>query len=181
MDGVQPHIHNTENAPVEETELNYPVRIAQFSLIPDSGGAGLHRGGLGVRRDYWFVEHEATFSIISDRTRFAPPGLSGGLSGSRARYVLDPEGQAQVLRSKSTTRLVPGQVISVQSPGGGGYGDPTGRDPDLVARDIQLGKVSVEGAQGAYGVVASREGHLDVEATSRLRAQTSTPTAERAT
>lgn len=171
MDAVQPHIHNTENAPVEETELNYPVRIAQFALIPDSGGAGLHRGGLGVRRDYWFVDHVATFSIISDRTRFAPPGLGGGASGRPARYILDPYGEALVLRSKSTTRLAPGQVISVQSPGGGGYGDPAGRDPQLVARDVRLGKVTPEAARTEYGVVVSRAGVLKERAASKRRAK----------
>ena len=175
MDGVQPHIHNTENAPVEETELNYPVRIDRFALIPDSGGPGRHRGGLGVRRDYWFVDHEATFSIISDRTRFAPPGLAGGGSGRAAHYVLDPEGEARVLRSKSTTRLRPGQVISVQSPGGGGHGAAHLRDPEAVARDVRLGKVTPEGARTSYGVVVAAGGHVDVEATAVLREAAATP------
>jgi N-methylhydantoinase B len=175
MDGVQPHIHNTENAPVEETELNYPVRIAQFSLIPDSGGAGRHRGGLGVRRDYWFVDHEATFSIISDRTRFAPPGLNGGAKGRTAHYVLDPEGEARVLRSKSTTRLRPEEVISVQSPGGGGYGDPLDRDPALVARDVRLGKVTSKAAREQYLVVTSPDGRLDRQSTTALRSSGAPP------
>jgi N-methylhydantoinase B len=171
MDGVQPHIHNTENAPVEETELNYPVRIARFSLIPDSGGAGRQRGGLGVRRDYYFVEHEATFSIISDRTRFAPPGLGGGEDGRTAHYVLDPDGEARVLPSKSTTRLAPGQVISVQSPGGGGYGDPFERDPERVARDVRLGKVTVKSARTRHGVALLDDGSVDDAGTAALRSR----------
>jgi N-methylhydantoinase B len=169
MDAVQPHIHNTENAPVEETELNYPVRIARFALIPDSGGAGTHRGGMGVRRDYWFVDHEATFSIISDRTRFAPPGLNGGHNGRTAHYILEPEGEARVLPSKSTTRLRPGQVISVQSPGGGGYGDARLRDPQLVAYDVRLGKVTREAALREYGVVVDEDGEIDAPATAAAR------------
>lgn len=151
MDGVQPHIHNTENAPVEETELNYPVRLKQFSLIPDSGGAGKFRGGLGVRRDYWFVDHQATFSIISDRTRFAPPGVAGGSSGRLAHYILDPEGAAEELRSKVTVQLRPGQVISVQTPGGGGYGDPHRRNHDAVAADVRSGKISSAESRDRYG------------------------------
>jgi N-methylhydantoinase B len=169
MDGVQPHIHNTENAPVEETELNYPVRIERFELIPDSGGAGRHRGGLGVRRDYWFVDHEATFSIISDRTRFAPPGLDGGGDGRRAHYVLDPDGDARALPSKSTTRLPPGRVISVQSPGGAGHGDPMKRDPARVALDVRLGKVTRDAARASYGVAVAADGSVDEPGTITLR------------
>jgi N-methylhydantoinase B len=158
MDGVQPHIHNTENAPVEETELNYPVRLKQFSLIPGSGGAGRFRGGLGVRRDYWFVDHEATFSVISDRTRFAPPGVAGGLSGRAAHYVLDPDGAAEKLRSKTTVHLRPGQVISVQTPGGGGYGDPRRRDRDAIEADLRSGKISAAEARDDYGYPGAEAG-----------------------
>ena len=169
MDGVQPHIHNTENAPIEETELHYPVRFKRFALIPDSGGAGRYRGGLGVRRDYWFDGHEATFSIISDRAKYAPWGVDGGGSGRKAHYIVDPDGSARPLGSKATVRLRPGEVISVQTPGGGGYGDPLARDPELVARDVRLGKVSPEAAESQYGVIVDTDGALNPEATARRR------------
>ena len=73
-DAVQTHVQNTQNAPVEETERNYPVRINQYSLLADSEGAGRFRGGLGLRREYEFVGHEPLFTILADRTRFPPWG-----------------------------------------------------------------------------------------------------------
>jgi N-methylhydantoinase B len=171
MDGVQSHIHNTENAPIEEIELHYPVRFKQFSLIPDSGGAGTHRGGLGVRRDYWFEGHEATFSIVSDRSRFAPWGLNGGHAGRSARYIRDPDGKGEQLGSKATIRLAPGEVVSVQTPGGGGYGHPYERDPERVAADGRLGKVSVAAALKAYGVIIDEREMPDLAATKARRAR----------
>ncbi|BCB84521.1 hydantoinase B/oxoprolinase family protein [Phytohabitans suffuscus] len=148
MDGVQSHIHNTENAPVEEIELNYPVRIAQFSLIPDSGGGGEFRGGLGVRRDYWFVDHDATFSVVSDRTKFAPAGVAGGQPGRPAHFVVDPDGVGRELRSKATIRVPAGGIVSVQTPGGGGYGDPARRDGEAALADLRTGKVSTADTVG---------------------------------
>src|SRR5438552_13145484 len=85
-DAVQPHIQNTQNAPVEETELNYPVRIRRYSLIPDSEGAGRTRGGLGLCREYEFVDHEPVFTTLADRVKFPPWGLFGGEAGKAARY-----------------------------------------------------------------------------------------------
>src|SRR5437763_7471694 len=123
--------HNgPENAPVEEVELNYPFRIRQMSLIPDSEGAGRFRGGLGMRRDYWFPDHAVRFSILSDRARFAPWGLFGGQSARPAQYVRDPDGPAELLNSKVSVELPPGEVVSVQTPGGGGYGPVLDRAPD---------------------------------------------------
>ena len=78
MDAVQAHFQNTENAPVEETEANYPVRILRYELIPDSEGAGSYRGGLGIRRDYTFPGHTPSFSILSDKAKYPPWGLFGG-------------------------------------------------------------------------------------------------------
>ena len=80
-DAVQTHGQNTENAPVEEMEINYPVRVLRYELVENSEGAGKHRGGLGVRRDYRFVDHEVTFTILADRDRWGPWGLFGGQEG----------------------------------------------------------------------------------------------------
>jgi N-methylhydantoinase B len=171
MDAIQTHIHNTENAPVEEIELGYPVRIRQVSLIPDSEGAGRYRGGLGVRRDYWFPEHGTHFSILSDRARFAPWGLLGGGEGRTARYIRNPDTDPVELNSKVVVDLAPGEVISIQTPGGGGYGPPLERDPEAVLRDVLLGKVSAERARTVYGVVLDASGRaVDREATRELRA-----------
>jgi len=154
MDGIQTHIHNTENAPVEEVELNYPFRVLRFALIRDSEGAGRFRGGLGVRRDYWFPNHRVTFSVLADRGRFAPWGLFGGGSARNTRVIRDPDGTAQQLPIKGSVELRAGEVISVQTPGGGGYGPVSERDPDAVRRDVRVDKISTARARDVYGVAA---------------------------
>ncbi|MCW5850264.1 MAG: hydantoinase B/oxoprolinase family protein [Anaerolineae bacterium] len=141
-DAVQTHGQNTENAPVEETEAGYPVRIVRYELVEDSAGAGKFRGGLGLRRDYLFPDHEATFTILADRDRAGPHGLFGGEPGRPAEYILNPgtPGERR-LSSKTTVELEPGDVVSYRTCGGGGYGPPAERAPDLVWRDMREGKV----------------------------------------
>src|SRR5499425_2132404 len=135
MDAVQAHFQNTENAPVEETEANYPVRILRYTLIENSEGGGRHRGGLGVRRDYAFPGHEPSFSILSDKARYAPWGLFGGDAARPAKYVLNPDTTAsRELPSKITFRLSPDDIVSVQTPGGGGTRSPLERPAEDVAR-----------------------------------------------
>ena len=153
LDAVQSHIQNTENSPVEETENNYPMLISRYELVPDSDGAGAFRGGLGVRRDWVFPDHAATFSIMSDGRKFPPWGLFGGQPGATAAYVLDPDGRAEPLPSKVTIALAADATVSFRTPGGGGYGSPLERAPAAVLRDVVDGKVSVERARDVYGVV----------------------------
>ena len=153
MDAVQAHFQNTENAPVEETEANYPVRILRYELIPNSEGGGQHRGGLGVRRDYTFPGHTPSFSILSDKAKYPPWGLFGGGVARPARYILNPDTEARELPSKITFPLKPEDVVSVQTPGGGGCEPAWKRPPELVAEDVALGKLSRERAQQIYGVV----------------------------
>ena len=150
-DAVQAHGQNTENAPIEETELNYPVRIGRLSLVEDSEGAGRHRGGLGLRKDYAF-DRPTTYTILADRDRFGPWGAFGGLDGKIAEYVLVRGGTEQRLGSKVTVELEAGDVISVRTCGGGGYGPTAERDPELVRRDVREGKVSARRAREVYGV-----------------------------
>jgi N-methylhydantoinase B len=152
MDAVQAHIQNTENTPIEEAELAFPFRVLRYELIPDSDGAGRHRGGLGVRRDYVFPGHAVDLTLLSDRTKFPPWGLFGGEAARPAAYVLDPGPAERRLPSKVTTTLPPGAVLSVRTPGGGGYGPPGERDPEAVRRDVRGGKVSAERARAAYGI-----------------------------
>ena len=173
-DAVQTHGQNTENAPIEETELNYPVRIVRYELVDDSDGAGRWRGGLGVRRDYVFPETPATFTILADRDRQGPHGLFGGLPGLKAEYVLNPDGEARRLSSKSTIELGPGDVLSYRSCGGGGYGPPEERDPALVANDIRDRKVSHERARELYRVAVGDDGSIDEAETARLRGAAAT-------
>ena len=169
-DAVQAHGQNTENAPVEETEINYPVRITRYELIEDSEGAGQYRGGLGLRRDYLFIDHEASFTILADRDRWGPWGLFGGLAGQRARYVRDPEGRDEEVGSKVTLELGPGEMVSYQTCGGGGYGRPEARDPALVLRDVREAKVSPDRARQIYRVaIDPATWTVDRSATAALR------------
>ena len=170
-DAVQVHGQNTENAPVEETELNYPVRIARYELVEDSDGAGRQRGGLGLRRDYLFPDHAATFTILADRDRAGPWGLFGGEPGRRAEYILNPDGAARRLGSKTTLDLQPGDVVSYRTCGGGGYGPPAERDPQAVLGDVRAGKVSPARAREVYRVAVDTATWTEDETeTTRLRA-----------
>jgi N-methylhydantoinase B len=150
-DAVQTHGQNTENAPVEETELNYPVRVSRLSLVDDSEGPGRFRGGLGLRKDFVF-DRPTTFTVLADRTVRGPAGAFGGLDGRVAEFVLVRGGDERVLGAKTTVEVEPGDTISYRTCGGGGYGPPSEREPELVLRDVLEGKVSVERARDVYGV-----------------------------
>jgi N-methylhydantoinase B len=170
-DAVQTYSQNTENAPVEETELNYPVRILRYELVPDSEGPGKYRGGLGLRRDYSFPDHEPTFTILADRLKFPPLGLFGGGPGKLAQYALgSPDGTERALGSKCTFTVPQGRYVSMRTCGGGGYGLPMERDPSLVLQDVIEGKVSLDRAREVYGVaIPPGEDRVDFEETKKLR------------
>jgi N-methylhydantoinase B len=166
-DAVQTHGQNTENAPVEETELNYPVRIDRLSLVEDSEGPGRRRGGLGLRKDYRFDLY-TTFTILADRDRSGPHGVFGGHAGRIAEYVHIRDGVETRLSSKTTLDLVPGDVISVRTCGGGGYGPPEEREPERVLRDVLEGKVDPDRARDIYRVAISNR-RIDETRTKELR------------
>jgi N-methylhydantoinase B len=129
-----------------------------------------------VRRDYLFPDEPATFTILSDRDRQGPHGLFGGLPGQRAEYVLNPDSENRRLSSKTTVDLVVGDVISYRTCGGGGYGPPTERDPELVQRDVRDRKVSVERARELYGVaIDPSTWSIDEAETARLRRRDEVP------
>ena len=152
-DAVQTHHQNSQNTPVEEMEVFYPVRTVRYELIPNSDGAGRFRGGLGVLREYTFPDHTPKFTILADRRKFPPRGLFGGSDGRPARYtLLTADRQEQDLPSKCTFLVPAGAVVRYETCGGGGYGDPGLRDPGLVERDVREGKVSIERARSVYGV-----------------------------
>ncbi|MBA3347833.1 MAG: hydantoinase B/oxoprolinase family protein, partial [Actinobacteria bacterium] len=140
---------NTENAPVEETELNYPVRVTRLSLVEDSDGAGRFRGGLGLRKDFLF-DRPTTFTVLADRTVHGPAGAFGGGDGGVAEYVLIRDGAETPLPAKGTVELEAGDTVSYRTCGGGGYGPPAERDRELVARDVREGKVSEARAREVY-------------------------------
>ncbi len=172
-DAVQTHGQNTENAPIEETERYYPVRILRYELVDDSEGPGTYRGGLGLRRDYVFPDHEVTFTVLADRDKEGPWGLFGGEAGRPAFYLHTRDGETEYLSSKTTLDVLPGEVIRYETCGGGGFGPPELRDPQLVLRDARQGKVSVERARTVYGVAVDPEKwEVDSAATQALRETT---------
>ena len=153
-DGVQVHSTNTSNLPIEVTESEYPLRVTRYELVPDSGGAGEHRGGLAIRRDVAPIGHVCTFSGQGERFRHRPWGLFGGSPGETGRFALiDPEGRELALPGKPmTVEVPPGTTISTQTAGGGGYGDPQKRDTVKCAEDLDSGKFSEAFMQRHYGV-----------------------------
>ncbi len=170
-DAVQTHGQNTENAPIEEIELNYPVRILRYELVNDSDGAGEFRGGLGLRRDYTFPDRPTTFTILADRDKAGPWGLFGGESGRKAEYVVTQGGVERRVSSKTTLELLPGDIVSFRTCGGGGYGHPHERDPNRVLADVRSGKVSPERARTVYGVaIDTAHWTVDMDETERIRA-----------
>jgi N-methylhydantoinase B len=130
-----------------------------------------------MRRDYHFPDDPATFTILSDRDIAGPQGIFGGKDGRKAFYILNPEGpdgpseNAVELTSKCVIELQPGDTVSFQTPGGGGYGPPEERDPQLVLRDVIGGKVNRERAHECYGVVIDEHTNL-VDEAATLKART---------
>ena len=171
IDGIHVHMSNTMNTPIEVLETAYPLRVIRYEYRPDSGGAGQYRGGLGLRRDIGVRDGWATFSLLADRRRHAPYGLAGGTEGAPGdAYCFEDALSSNGPIAKATTgartesddgerlpgkvvrELAPGTVVSVRTPGAGGYGDPADRDREALARDVELGKVSSDAARRAYGV-----------------------------
>ncbi|KMS87659.1 hydantoinase B/oxoprolinase family protein [Prauserella rugosa] len=172
LDAVQVHVTNSSNLPIEALEIEYPLRVDTYELITDSGGAGCYRGGLGVRRDIRVLSRRADFSAHADRQTFPPLGLAGGEDGTTGAFVLRPgtDRQERLPGGRvSGISLRAGDVVRIESPGSGGYGDPRRRPAELVAHDVAQGRVSPASARERYGVVLLPDGSPDVDATARLR------------
>ena len=153
MDGVHTHMTNTRNTPVEVIESSYPFRIDRYGLVPDSEGAGKHRGGLGMTREIVLLGEEAKFSLSGDRKNLAPWGVRGGQSAGTSRCdIIHEDGTTEHLPSKITKTVHRGDRIIVITPGGGGWGEPKDRDPEAVRRDVREGFVSRQRAKDAYGL-----------------------------
>ncbi len=172
LSGVQVHMTNTSNLAVEALEREYPLLVERYAFRTNSGGAGLYRGGLGIQRDVCALHDNVTFSGLADRQVIEPWGINGGLAGATGQYLLQRvDGSGEVLSSKvSNVRLMAEDVVSVRTPGSGGYGSPLERDPQSVLRDVVEGKVSLDAALDVYGVVltADRSG-IDKERTRQKR------------
>jgi N-methylhydantoinase B len=161
------------NTPVEVLETEYPIEVTQYSFVPDSGGAGRHRGGLGLIREYRYLAEKGTLQIRADRVRFAPYGLFGGLPGGKSANYFDPYGKNLCLEAKVKRRPIQrGEVVRHIMAGGGGLGWPFEREIGDVVRDVRDGKVSLQAARDIYGVAVDPETfQADEEETARLRAR----------
>jgi N-methylhydantoinase B len=161
---------NLSNMPVEVMEAEHPVRIEDYSFVPDSCGAGRYRGGVGIRRSYRILAEEALLQMRTDRVRFAPYGLSGGSPGGKSRNFMEIGNERTALPGKITTRIGKGTLIIHEQAGAGGFGDPLARDPELVVEDVLDGKITPAYATEQHAVVLSPSGQLDMVATGQLRA-----------
>ena len=161
---------NVENIPVEVNESNYPVLVERIELIRDSSGPGRFRGSSGLRKDIRFLGERGSVSNLSDRHRFAPPGLLGGAAGALGETLVNPgTPDERRLHPKARYPVETGDLVSIRVSGSGGYGDPLERDPVLVAQDVALGHLSVGRAAEWYGVVLDATGGIEHAATLSLR------------
>ncbi|WP_102960235.1 hydantoinase B/oxoprolinase family protein [Mangrovicella endophytica] len=170
VDGRDSGISNLANNPVETVEAEMGVEILRYALRPDSGGAGEWRGGCGM---------ELTFRVLTDGTNvlgrgmerllFRPWGSNGGKPGRPAELIVNRGTPAERRLGKiDVLEVNAGDTVTFLTPGAGGWGDPTRRDPEAVARDVKNGFVTGEGAAAEYGVVITN-GTVDVPATERAR------------
>ncbi|MBO6636625.1 MAG: hydantoinase B/oxoprolinase family protein [Roseitalea sp.] len=161
------------NVPNEFLEAYFPLRIREYATIADSGGAGLHRGGNGITIAYEMLE-PGEISIHDDRWLTYPWGVNGGEPGMRStKTLVRVDGSRENIPAKcDRVHVEPGDMLYFNTWGGGGWGDPFERDPELVALDVRRGLVTREGAK-RYGVVIGRDNQVEKKETKKLRAQMS--------
>lgn len=160
--------------PLEILESAYPVRFTRWSLRQDSGGPGQTRGGLGAVYEIELLEQQADVFLFGERGKYAPPGVAGGGSALTNRFTYeqaDGEHSPPMVSKMLGIHIERGQKLRLETPGGGGYGDPHLRDPQAVARDVRLGYVTPEAAEAAYGVRLNADGSVDMTRTNDLRRQ----------
>ena len=159
------------NVPNEFIESYFPLRIEQYATIPDSGGAGLHRGGNGLSVAYRFLA-DGDVGIHDERWLTYPWGVLGGETGLRSsKKLVRVDGTEEWLPAKvEGIKVKKGDLLYFNTWGGGGWGDPYQRDPELVRRDVERRLVTTSGAR-RYGVVITADGRVDQPATEALRAE----------
>ena len=166
---------NMANTPIESIEADQPLLVERYGLVPDTGGAGEYRGGLGIVREFRLLAEEATFQLRSDRTNFRPWGVEGGKDGTPTQNTLNPgTPEEQDLPGKHLMTLKKGDLYRVIQAGAGGYGNPLTRDPQAVLEDIHQQKLTPAHARQEYGVVLTPDGTLDLPTTQALRADRAT-------
>ncbi len=157
--GTSVNQSNAKIAPIEIIESEFPTRVLRFELIPDSGGAGAFRGGLGIRREYLNLQ-DARFSIRSTKHIIAPNGASDGGKGRTGDIVVNAgrEGEKRLPTRYADYPLKADDVFCLDTPGGGGLGDPRQRDPAKVVADVNEGYVTPEAALRDYGLTLVKKG-----------------------
>ena len=152
-------VPDSKNLPVEFTETRFPLVIERLALATDSGGAGTRRGGLGYLKEFR-VLRDSSFLCVADRAILSCWGLRGGKAGAVFRVTVDPGGtDERVLPGLVDDEPIPaGTLVRVETTGGGGWGDPLEREPELVALDALQGKISARAAREEYGVVLAGAG-----------------------
>ena len=163
---------DVRNAPIESIEQKCPVIVEARELLPDTGGPGKFRGGLGLRLQVKALE-EGRWGLPPHRRNTYPPwGLWGGQQGrGGSNWVKTPEDDQWKPTPIYRLPVTKGTVIRAQTTGGGGFGDPLDRDTDRVLTDVLNGYVSKQGARDDYGVVIDDQDLIDVKATEALRTQ----------
>src|SRR5215470_9573258 len=155
-----------ENYPVEYVERDFPLRIERYEVRPDSGGPGLHRGGTGVIRDVRVLCERAELATRMENVLVAPYGVTGGRAGRTGRVILNPgtPAERELPAQGDGIVLTRGDVLRLETCGGGGWGDPRSRDPMRVRDDVARGFVTARRAYEDYGVVLD-PATLDVDKT----------------
>jgi N-methylhydantoinase B len=167
-----------ENYPVEFLEMNYPIRVRQYGIHTNSGGPGRWRGGCGVVREIQFMADEAICSVRIEGTINPPWGTSGGQAGRAGRILVNP--------GKDNERVLPsiadgvvlrrGDILRMETGGGGGWGHPFDREPERVEEDVRKGMITSESAAIDYGVSIDPETFMiDLYETQRMRSKRETP------
>jgi N-methylhydantoinase B len=173
-DAVRVHVSGAANLPVEAAEHEFPLSVLRYELIPDSGGAGRFRGGLGTLREVINWAKDGRLVARGLRQIAAAPGLFGGGNGRTGRFVMNEAGTSE-LKLPATFSDLPigeGQVIRLETPAGAGFGNPFERKPESVLSDVLEGKVSAGAASRLYGVVINGTGlnlTIDYKETGALR------------
>ena len=144
-------VHNLANTPIEMVEATYPLRFTHYEFLADTGGAGKYRGGLGVLREIEFLDQRGVLNTQFDKFKVAPFGLFGGGPGACGKLMLRTNGQTANLKSKTVNQaLGRGDVLSMHTQGGGGFGNPGERDSGSIERDLREEKITREGLQRDY-------------------------------
>ena len=123
IDGIQCHMTNTLNTPIEAIERDYPLRVVRYEFAEGTGGAGHFRGGNGLIRAFTLTEGDAQVTLLAERHAVHPPGAQGGAPGSPGKHErIRTNGEREMLAAKGTLTLASGETMVVQTPGGGGFG-----------------------------------------------------------